>query len=434
MSVITDFKLEDNNENWTIIDKDKGYLKYNKINDDDNIEYRVSEELINKAKQYEDCITEENNQDYNIYKFYKIYDDDKSDIFYSRTTTETTILNDLINNNKGNKKLMSYKKLTDIRYKLLECYKVGKKVNTKKEFDNNKEKLKINNKIDVIPFAHRLQTSEPNKSDKNKIKKDKKINTPQETVDMIIDQYKKYIDSHIDKTREKFKYYIYKFTEQKNKLQIYIYGSKTKLRKKEIDEIVENRCINFETNHIKSEIIKEIDIYTELEGLINVDEEIFKNNTINMNKYYNIINMQYFDEQEIFMIIQQDKIKHMKNDKIDSCYIASININNKRYIYSNNNNKLYDKLNILYNMTKHNDNKHNKIIELLKITKIDNINIEILEKNIIIDELESRLIYHMNRYNKDMLLNYCDDYYVKPEELKKLSGLVFTSYNYKKKH
>ena len=39
-----------------------------------------------------------------------------------------------------------------------------------------------------------------------------------------------------------------------------------------------------------------------------VDEEI-KNNDSKKNKYYNIVNFNEFNENELFMLIQQDKIK-----------------------------------------------------------------------------------------------------------------------------
>ena len=60
------------------------------------------------------------------------------------------------------------------------------------------------------------------------------------------------------------------------------------------------------------------------------------------------------------MLIQQDKIKYMKQIKIDNNYIASINIKDKKYIFSDNNNSVYDKLNYFYYMRRHNNTKFDK--------------------------------------------------------------------------
>jgi hypothetical protein len=38
----------------------------------------------------------------------------------------------------------------------------------------------------------------------------------------------------------------------------------------------------------------------------------------------------------------------------------------------------------------------------------------------------------MNQYDRDILLNYNDDYYAKPEELKKLNSLLYILKNAKK--
>ena len=77
-------------------------------------------------------------------------------------------------------------------------------------------------------------------------------------------------------------------------------------------------------------------------------------------------------------------------------------------------------------MRKHNDIQYDKIIDILKTTKLEDIKIEILEKNISLDILDSKLIKHLNYYNKDVLLNYNDDYYVKPDDLKKVTGLMYS--------
>ena len=413
--------LDYNNDDWDVINKEKNIMKYNK--EITNIEYNITDQIINNANQRDDIVTESNTDDYHIYKFYKIYDNDQnSDYFYSRTSIETTMMNDIINYNKGQKKLMIFTKLTDIKYKLLECYKVNKDVNVRKELDEIKDKLRNNNN-NINKHKHKHKD------------KDKDIISQ----DTIIQKYKKYINDNIDKTNNKTRYYIYKLTDHGNQSQIYIYGSYNKIKKNEIDELIIKQCIAFDTKKIKVEIIKELDINSELEGLIVVDEEIKKHDSINnglnnrMNRYYNILDVNNYNEQKIFMMIQQDKLNKLKltDNKINSGFIASINIKDYKYIYSDIDNSKYNKLNIFYNMTQHNETKYDRIINLLKTTKFEDIKIELLEINIDKDILEFKLIKHLNYYDKAKLLNYHDDYYAKPEDIKKLSGLIY-SYKFSK--
>jgi len=344
-------------------------------------------------------------------------------IFYSRPSIEITILNDLINHNKGHKKLIDFKILLDIKYKLLAIYKVKKNTNTKKEFDEIKQKLRDENEI--------IDITKIKKQNKDTDNKTEKVKSPND----ILDKYKNFINKFINKTQIKQKYYIYKLVDQKNESQIYIHGSYNKLKKREIDELIDKYCLDFESGKIKAEIIKEIEIYSELEGKIAVDEEIKNNystNSFGMNKYYNIVNFNEFNQNELFMLIQQDKIKYITHKLINSYYIASINIKDKKYIFSDNNNTVYDKLNYFYCMIRHNKTEYDKLIELLKITPLEEIKIELLEKNIDKIEIDHKLLYYMNQYDRDILLNYNDDYYAKPEDIKKLNSLLYILKNTKK--
>lgn len=448
-SISNEFKPESEEKYWDKIDGDKDILKYIKTMPE--VEYNITQNLIDKAKPLTINISEDNNDDYNIIRFYKIYETELNgcelskitpsvknisnkniffgNIFYSRTSIETTIINDLINHNLGKNKLTDFKNLLDIKYKLLECYKVNKEIKSiKKEFDIIKDKLKESNNIIDIK-----KTTKTNKKD-DKSKDNTQENTIK-TADNIIDKYKNFINKFINKTVDKQKYYIYKLIDQKNEAQIYIHGSYNKLKKREIEEIIDKYYIDFESGKIKSELLKEIEIYSELEGKIVVDEEIKNNDSIKsgMNKYYNIINFNEFNQNELFMMIQQDKINHIKKEKIEKGFIGSINIKNNRYIFGDYNNTIYSKLQYFYSMRKHCDHQYDKLIELLKITNLEDIKIEILEKNIELDGLEMSLIKHLNYYEKDILLNYNDEYYAKPEDIKKLNNLLYILKNAKNK-
>jgi len=415
-SITNEFIPELDDKYWDKIDENINILKYNKTIPE--VEYNITQNLIDKAKILTVNISEENNDEYNIIRFYKIYETEfNSNIFYSRTSIETTIMNDLINHNLGKNKLNDFKNLLDIKYKLLTCYKVNKEFkNIKKEFDLIKDKFKeSNNVIDI-------KKTTPKTNKKDNTSKENKTKTP----DNIIDKYKSFVNKFINKTVDKQNYYVYKLTDQKNEAEIYIHGSYNKLKKRDIDELIDKYCINFESGKIKSEILKEIEIYSELEGKIAVDEEIKKNDSIKngKNKYYNIINFNEFNQNEIFMMIQQDKINYIKNEKIENGFIGSINIKSNRYIFSDFNNTIYNKLRYFYSMRKHNEPLYNKLIELLKITNLEDIKIEILEKNIEQNDLEMSLIKYINLYDKDILLNYNDEYYAKPEDIKNLNKFI----------
>jgi hypothetical protein len=419
--ISNEFKPEVEDKYWDKINEDKDIFKYNKTIPE--VEYNITQNLIDKAKSLTANISEDNNDDYNIIRFYKIYETEiNCNIFYSRTSIETIIINDLINHNLGKNKLTDFKNLLDIKYKLLACYKVKKNTNIKKEFDIIKDSLReSNNIIDV------KKTMKTNKKDD--IFKDDTINNNSiKTQDTIIDKYKNFVNKFINKTVDKQKYYIYKLIDQKNEAQIYIHGSYNKLKKRDIEELIDKLCIDFESEKIKSELLKEIEIYSELEGKIAVDEEIKNNDSIKngMNKYYNIVNFNEFNQNELFMMIQQDKINYIKKEKIEKGFIGSINIKNNRYIFSDYNNTIYNKLQYFYYMKKHCEQKYDKLIELLKITNLEDIKIEILEKNIELDDLEMSLIKYLNLYDKDVILNYNDNYYAKPEDIKKLNNLVYS--------
>jgi hypothetical protein len=431
-SISNEFKPELEDKYWDKIDGDKDVFKYNKTIPE--VVYNITQNLIDKAKSLTANISEDNNDDYNIYRFYKIYETELNcNIFYSRTSIETIIINDLINHNLGKNKLSDFKNLLDIKYKLLECYKIKKNTNIKKEFDIIKDKLKESNNIIDIK-----KTTKTNKKDDTS-----KENTTK-TPDNIIDKYKNFVNKFINKTVDKQKYYIYKLIDQKNEAQIYIHGTYNKLKKRDIEELIDTYCIDFESGKIKAEILKEIEIYSELEGKIAVDEEIKNNDSIKsgyelsqdnskrMNKYYNIVNFNEFNQNELFMMIQQDKINNIKKEKIEKGFIGSINIKNNKYIFSDYNNTIYNKLQYFYSMRKHCEHQYDRLIDLLKITNLEDIKIEILEKNIELNDLEMCLIKYINLYDKDVLLNYNDDYYAKPEDIKKLNNLLYILKNAKK--
>jgi hypothetical protein len=134
------------------------------------------------------------------------------------------------------------------------------------------------------------------------------------------------------------------------------------------------------------------------------------------------------------MLVQHEKLSSTFQDKIiKDGFIASINIDDKSYIFSGYNSYVHYKLNEFYHMKRHSEYKYRKIVDLLKVTKIEDIKLNVLEKNIEPNLLELRLLYHLNKYDKELLLNYNDEFFAKPEDIKKVNSLFYSMKFSKKK-
>jgi len=435
-TLTNEWEPESKNTNWTKEKTNKNfeYFKYN--SDIPDIVYGITTELIDKAKKIQDITIQEKEKDkdkeYYFYKFYKLYDfvdTTNCDIIYSRLPIEKIILNDIVNHNKPESRLSRFIDLTKVVYKVLSCYKVNKDVSLVKELNDIKKKLKEeNNILDLTTI----------KLDKiKKVDKDiKDTKDTKESIETIIEKSKLFLNKLLNKSVEPKLYYIYKLKDQTNIQQQYILGSFEKLKKRDIDIFVDNNCIQFESEKIKSEIIKEVKVYSEVEGKLLVDEEINKNNSIKagLNRYYNIINYNGFNQDELFMLVQHEKLSSTFQDKIiKDGFIASINIDDKSYIFSGYNSYVHYKLNEFYHMKRHSEYKYRKIVDLLKVTKIEDIKLNVLEKNIEPNLLELRLLYHLNKYDKELLLNYNDEFFAKPEDIKKVNSLFYSMKFSKKK-
>ena len=431
-SLSNEWNPEDKNTNWTKEKTNKNfeYFKYN--SDIPDLEYSITTELIDKAKKIQDITIQEKDKDieYYFYKFYKLYDfvdNTNCEIIYSRLPIEKIILNDIVNHNKPDSRLSRFIDLTKVKYKVLSCYKVNKDVSLVKELNDIKKKLKEENNILDLTTIKVDKNKKVTKNTKD-TKDTKDIKDIKDNIKTIIEKSKLFLTKLVNKTIEPKIYYIYKLSDQKNIQQQYILGTFDKLKKRDIDIFIDNNCITFESGKIKSEIIKEVKVYSEVEGKLLVDEEINKNNCIKsgLNRYYNIIS-NGFNQDELFMLVQHEKLGSTFQDRIiKDGFIASINIDDKIYIFSGYNTYAYTKLNELYHMKRHYEYKYKKIIDLLKVTKIEDIKINVFEKNISSNKLEIRLLYHLNQYDKDLLLNYNDEFFAKPEDVKKVNSLFYS--------
>lgn len=351
------------------------------IGDLPNINYTITDNSIKFVGKLNniDGLKTTSDHKYDIYKFYS---SGNSNISYTKNTLNNCILID-----------MYYKKLNNqnidmIDYKLLGCYRALKNTNVKKIFD-----------------------------------KIKKIYEKQDNIS--IDICEKYLLSLINKKDQETKtYYVYKIYSKNDEDNLYIFGSFDDMKIKKATEYVNNMCIEFVDKFLKLEKINEHKIYVETQGLLIVDKEIQKNNTIKngKNKFYNIYkeNITVVEmEKIIFMNIQCDiMMEKLENfDCGNSGYIASINFKNNTYIFFGNNKPINQLIRLLYITPEYCENV--KLADLLSKTKFNDINIKLLEKNIDENQLDYRFMYYLNKYDKEYLLNNDENNYVKKNEFNK---------------
>jgi hypothetical protein len=127
------------------------------------------------------------------------------------------------------------------------------------------------------------------------------------------------------------------------------------------------------------------------------------------------------------MSVQHEKmIIDMSEKKYgDKWYVAYIGNNKKKFVFAGIGNVL-NKLSEFYNMSYHNDDVYNNFIEFLSTTKWNDIVVKCIEKNIDVNDIEKRKILIMNKFDRDILMNYNDDKdYVTKKELEKIKSLCF---------
>lgn len=388
--------------------------------------YVVDENLFTmKIEELEKFKKSSESESYKVYKFYKLSDDMGTQPIITSTLNNVyyCFCADLLYNLKGesdNSKFDTFKKAgaTKIYVTILKIIRTKMSKGIKAELDLIRTNLEKQSGV-VTPAIT------------DKIEKQNKI------VEMLL---KKIIVMIGQFNIPKQKFYIQKIYSKIEPTKLYIFGSVNKLKHSELKDFVENECIGVvavDTN-LKVEIIKDIDIQLEIEGLLHVDEQIRDLNTIDngLNKYYNMLHNENLDKS-IFMIVQYELL-HYKYSSLNvgkTGYIAKMRIENMNYVYTGMGTNIVDNLKYFYLMTNHNDNKNEKIIKLISSVKVDDISIQLLKRNIDEKNLKNEFVNILNKFKKEELLNYEEDVYVGQKEFKKeISGvksLVFMS-KYKK--
>ena len=358
-------------------------LEYKNIKDDVEKYIKLISELNGEIPSYETP------QGDKIYKLFKYFNNDKYVMTYTTTTMRSSYLKQIYNLNIDNTRAL--KDLRDVDPETLKCKLMG-------------------------VFKGEISTKEMNRL---------KEEYGKET---IYDNAKGIMDKLISEKFEETSYYIYRLY---NNTTQYIYGSFKKIMKKDkkiIEQLINN--MNLQLNNYKNELLEEIKIKLECQGLLKVDDYIKRYDSIinGQNICYNIVS------DDIFKITQKNIMNKLYNDTNDytNGLICSIQYDDKQYIFKCNKNKsIKDTLNCLYVMDKEISEK--KIIEILEKIPYEQLIIKIIEKNIKDNELDEKYYYYtkvfktyINGYNT--IIDYSD--MVK----KQVSNIAFASMAQNKKN
>lgn len=385
-------------DEWTPKLTDKKWVKvtgekndYYKYEDIPNLEISVTKAFIRKAEKYlelKKIVGDINNKyekkenDKNIYKIIKFYDDKTSFVSYTRSSLEHSLKMNVVASLKKSGRSANFDKFENIekvKGKLMACYKGDISVS---ELNGIKsiyaDEQTVSNNVNIYNvysnFIDKLMTIDFNSKIKSR------------------------------------KYYVHRIFKKTKDDEQYIFGSFDKFKNKDIDMIKDKYNLNFSKGAIELEILFQTECRLEVEGLIKVDEYISKHKSITkgFNPCYNIIDLKYTqaDIQEIknlvFLVAQRSIMNEIYDDKNNynkiKGYVACIeNIDGKKYIFAGKDMSIKDKLNYLYSIENNHTEKYKKIVDVLRNTEFSKLKITILEKYLEDGELLSRLNFYINR-------------------------------------
>jgi hypothetical protein len=336
--IIDDYRPNDKNTKWNknICNELNVKFEFNKLNFDE----------LQKCYNSYNC-----NQDIeigNIYIMYVLSDGKKQIVTCSIKDIRTYVMN------------------------LVYLWLKDKKKSILNKFDN------IYNVVITIHSVYKnISYDEIIKTKNNLIEEFDKINLDNKKTDNIknnIEYLKRLVTE--EKERKLNTYYIYKFFGSDDK-DIYIfYGEKKKCSTKEIFKLFDD--YDFKCKKYKIELIEEIKCSTVLELNLTLDLYITKyNSCVDGLNIYNV--GKYINNEMIFRLLQNEL---MINDiYIDSAYVAYIDYDNKKYVYSGYKNNLYDHIKYLYMMVipKY---KYNKIHKILSSVPFSKLKIKVIYQNI----------------------------------------------------
>jgi len=321
-----------------------------------------------------------------IIKFAKFFDGANSYISYCAIPVECSIKKRLLLKEKDDKsELMKiFTNFENVKYEILGCYKYKGKVD------------------------HRMLT--------------KFKNTFKDGIDTLVDVnnivfWDKYVQRLItDEIKNEIiakSYYIYQIVKKTDAQQQYIFGSFDQHTKKDINNVIYKYDVLFDEGLLEIKKIEEIRCCLEIEGLVKVDENIIKNDSIKngLNKCYNIFRDSFVSpkivKNYIFLNVQRCVVKEMYFDVNDyekmAGYVAVIE-NDKGicYVFGENNNvSIKNKLLSFYDHI--NFNEDMRIMKVLLDTPFNKLKITILERNVI--DLVHRVSVYSSAYENSNVIS-----------------------------
>lgn len=278
----------------------------------------------------------------------------------------------VITDNKKNIVICSTKDMRTLIMNLVYVWFKDKKKSILNKFDD------INNVYILINSVYKNISYDDIIKIKNNITDNyNKKNTDNKKIDYIknnILYLKKLLENEKEMTVNK--YYIFKFYGDDDK-DIYIhYSKKNKVSIKEIIKIHDD--YEFKCKKYKNILLEELTCSTLLELHLILDSYITQ-----FNSYENGLNIfyvgKYINNNLIFRLLQSELM--INEIYIDSAYVAYIEYDNKKYVYSGYKNKLYDHIKYIYMMISP-KYKYNKIHKLLSDIPFNKLKIKILYKNL----------------------------------------------------
>lgn len=344
--------------------------KYEKYKDVPNFELEITNSIIEDAKKYIKPVND-NEEKYTI--VIKIFNDNMVNI----TNTTNDFYNGIV---------------CGLYYKLFDTVKT-KNISAWDVFENY-----IGVKCKILDIYKGTITGMAISKIKNELLKKEELydknNQKKENIKKNYNEKVNIFDKYININLPLKIYYIYKIYDLQ---QQYICGSFKKYNNETIIHFVDALCIDI--NKIMYDILEEIQIRTETEGLYCVDKYISKYDSINngLNLFFNI------QESEYFRSIQRDIMNIKYNDLYDyyKGLIASIEYDNKYYIFMCNGDKtIKNHLNYLYSLSPNTcPTSYKSIVELLNKINYTNLKIKILEKYIDDCDLYYKFEYYKNKLN-----------------------------------
>ena len=211
------------------------------------------------------------------------------------------------------------------------------------------------------------------------------------------------------------------------------------MKNQEIEQYIDDNCIEFYDNKLKVEILEEKEVSTEVEGLISIDKIINDKNFKLANNYklLNYLNVSTGNDNDIikkriFMMIQCECMeKDMSEVKFgDNFYVACIGNkkvtdNDKKFVFTGKQYVVH-KIREFYQSFNYND----KLTDFFSTVAWKDIEIRCIKKNINECDIEYEKLRVINNFDRDILMNFDnDDEYATKKELAKMKSLCFMMRN-----